>query len=154
MSDPPPTNFTSFSKKIKNKNKIIFFLDVTSDMWHMTYDIWHMTHDTWHMTRDIWHVTCDPQGVWRGGPMRGLGSGHVTCGEDLSNARRCLLHRGHTNPQTNKHADGHRDSMTELAQWADSVKSWEWSLIKYLFLERHSLTVILCFNVQLLSHEC
>ena len=25
------------------------------------------------------------QGVWRGGPMRSLGSGHVTCGEDLSN---------------------------------------------------------------------
>ena len=32
-------------------------------------------------------MTCDPQGphgpsqgVWGGGPMRGLGSGHVTCG--------------------------------------------------------------------------
>ena len=34
--------------------------------------------------------------------MRGLGSGHVTCGEDLSNARGCLLHRG----ETYKHTDG------------------------------------------------
>ena len=50
--------------------------------------------------------------------MKGLGSGHVTCREDLSNPRRCLLHRGHTDRQT----DGYRDSMTESAQWADSVK--------------------------------
>ena len=27
-----------------------------------------------------------------------------------------------TNKQTNKHTDGHGDSMTESAQWADSVK--------------------------------
>ena len=27
--------------------------------------------------------------------------------------------RGHTN----RHTDGHRDSMTESAQWADSVKT-------------------------------
>ena len=41
------------------------------------------------------------------------------CEEDLSNGRRGLLHRG----QTDKHTHGHRDSMTESAQWADSVKS-------------------------------
>ena len=40
------------------------------------------------------------------------------CEEDLSNERRGLLHRGHTYI----HGDGHRDSMTESAQWADSVK--------------------------------
>ena len=40
------------------------------------------------------------------------------CEEDLSNGRRCLLHRGQTDIQT----DGHCDTMTELAQWADSVK--------------------------------
>ena len=53
--------------------------------------------------------------------MRGLGSGHVTCGEDLSNERRCLLHRGHAETP----ADGYCDSMTESAQWADSVKMVE-----------------------------
>ena len=55
--------------------------------------------------------------------MRGLGSGHVTCGKDLSNARKYLLHRGHTNPQTHKPTDLHRDSMTESVQWANSVKT-------------------------------
>ena len=56
--------------------------------------------------------------------MRGLGSGHVTCGEDLSNERICLLHRG----LMYIHTYGHRNSMTESAQLADSVKSkkiWE-----------------------------
>ena len=57
--------------------------------------------------------------------MRSLGSGLVTCGDDLSNERRCLLHRGHTNIHTHVHSDGHRDSMTESAQWADSVKREE-----------------------------
>ena len=54
--------------------------------------------------------------------MRGLGSGHVICGEDLSNARKGLLHMGHTYIRTDRHTHGHRDYMTELAQWADSVK--------------------------------
>ena len=40
------------------------------------------------------------------------------CEEDLSNERRGLLHRG----QTHRRTDGHRDSMTESAQWANSVK--------------------------------
>ena len=40
------------------------------------------------------------------------------CEEDLSNERRGLLHRG----QTYIHTDGHRNSMTESAQLADSVK--------------------------------
>ena len=52
------------------------------------------------------------QGVWRGGPMRG------GCEEDLSDKRKGLFHRGHART----HAHGHRDSMTESAQWADSVK--------------------------------
>ena len=42
------------------------------------------------------------------------------CEEYLSNERRGLLHRGHTYRQT----DGLRDSMTESAQWADSVKKY------------------------------
>ena len=40
------------------------------------------------------------------------------CEEDLSNERKGLLHRG----QTYRHTHGHCDSMTESAQWADSVK--------------------------------
>ena len=49
--------------------------------------------------------------------MRGLGSGHVTCGPMRGLEKNCMG-RG----QTNKSTDGHRDSMTESAQWADSVK--------------------------------
>ena len=30
--------------------------------------------------------------------------------------------RGQTHKQTNRHTDGHRDYLTESAQWADSVK--------------------------------
>ena len=41
------------------------------------------------------------------------------CEEVLSNERRGLLHRVYTYTQTY----GHRDSMTESAQWADSVKN-------------------------------
>ena len=50
MTDPPPTNFTSFKKKY------IYNL-VTQDMWQVTRDTWHLTHDMWHMTCDMWHVT-------------------------------------------------------------------------------------------------
>ena len=80
-------------------------LRVTLDLWHVTCDAWHVTPDMWHVTCDTWHVTLrgphgPSQGVWRGGPMRGLGSGHMTCGEDLSNGRRCLLHRGQTYTNT------------------------------------------------------
>ena len=49
-------------------------------MWHVTRDMWHVTRDMWHMTHDTWHIGVPSQGAWRGGPMRGLGSGHVTCG--------------------------------------------------------------------------
>ena len=41
------------------------------------------------------------------------------CEEDLSNERKGHLHRGHTDV----HTHGHRNSMTESAQWADSVKN-------------------------------
>ena len=107
-------------------------------MWHVTHDTWHVTHDTWHVTCDTWHVTFrgprgPSQGVWKGGPMRGLGSGHVTCGEDLSNARRCLLHRGQTYRQTYIQTDGHHNSMTESAKWANSVKIWIGSIFMHLF---------------------
>ena len=57
--------------------------------------------------------------------MRGLGSGHVTCGP-MRGLEKKLHGEGtdtQTDRQTNKHTDGHRDSMTESAQWADSVKS-------------------------------
>ena len=49
--------------------------------------------------------------------MRGLGSGHVTCGP-MRGLEINFTGRGQTHRQT----DGHRDYMTELAQWADSVK--------------------------------
>ena len=45
------------------------------------------------------------------------------CEEDLSNERRGLLHRGQTHRRTDVQTHGHRDSMTESAQWADSVKT-------------------------------
>ena len=51
--------------------------------------------------------------------MRGLGSGHVTCGPIRGLEKNCVG-RGQTNKQTEKH----RDSMTESAQWADSVKMY------------------------------
>ena len=53
----------------------------------------------------------------REGGMEG-GDGEGGCEEKLSNERKGLLHRGHTVV----HTYGHRDSMTESAQWADSVK--------------------------------
>ena len=50
--------------------------------------------------------------------MRGLGSGHVTCGQ-MRGLEINFTGRGHTYV----HTYGHRDSMTESAQWADSLKS-------------------------------
>ena len=44
------------------------------------------------------------------------------CEEDLSNERKGLFHRGHTDVHTYIQTDGHRNSMTESAQWANSVK--------------------------------
>ena len=55
--------------------------------------------------------------------MRGLGSGHVTCGP-MRGLKKCIG-RGQTHKQTNRQTHGHRDSMTESAQWADSVKRME-----------------------------
>ena len=49
--------------------------------------------------------------------MRGLGSGHVTC-ELMRGLEKNFNGRGHKDVRT----DGHCDSMTELAQWAYSVK--------------------------------
>ena len=49
--------------------------------------------------------------------MRGLGSGNVTCGPMRGLEKNCMG-RGQTDKQTN----GHRDCMTESAQWANSVK--------------------------------
>ena len=45
--------------------------------------------------------------------------------------------------QTDRQTDGHRDSMTESAQWADSVKIRILLLgkIKYEFCSLYSLTV-------------
>ena len=48
--------------------------------------------------------------------MRGLGSGHVTCGPMKG------LEINSLGGDTDVHTHGHRDSMTESAQWADSVK--------------------------------
>ena len=52
--------------------------------------------------------------------MRGLGSGHVTCGSMRGLEKR--LHGEGTDRQTDQHTNRHRDSMTESAQRADSVK--------------------------------
>ena len=57
----------------------------------------------WHVTHDTWHIGGPSQGVWRGGPMRGLGSGHVTCGPmrglEINYAGRRHAHT-HTHVQT------------------------------------------------------
>ena len=61
----------------------------------------------------------------------GDGEGGEGCEKDLSNERKGLLHRGHTYICTDRHTDGHCNSMTESAQWADSVKNnfFEFQLI-------------------------
>ena len=57
MTDPPPTNFTSFAPPPKNKKKRKKKKIVTCDTWHVTPDTWHVTRDTWHLTHDTWHMT-------------------------------------------------------------------------------------------------
>ena len=61
--------------------------------------------------------------MWRGGAMRGVGSGHMTCGP-MRGLEINYAGRGRSYIP----ADGHRDSMTESVQWADSVKiaSQQW----------------------------
>ena len=51
--------------------------------------------------------------------MRGLGSGHVTCGPMTGLEK--IAWGG--DKQTDRQTDGHCNSMTESAQWADSVKN-------------------------------
>ena len=56
--------------------------------------------------------------------MRGPGSGCVTCGP-IRGLEKKLHGKGtdrQTNRQTDKQTNGHGNSMTESAQWADSVK--------------------------------
>ena len=76
---------------------------MTRDTWYVTCDTWHVTCYTWHVTRDTWHLGGPSQAVWRGGPMRGLGSGHVTRGPmrglEINYAGRGHAHT-HTCPQT------------------------------------------------------
>ena len=82
----------------------------------------------WHVTRDMWHVTCDPQGpTWAlsGGVERGTNERPGIWSCDLW--RRPLQWKEMsssqgTDVQTYRQTHGHRDSMTESAQWADSVK--------------------------------
>ena len=69
-------------------------------------------------------IQCLPYaGFFWGGPMRGLGSGHVTCGPmrglEINFTGRGLIE---TYRRTYIHTYGHPDSMTESAQWAESVK--------------------------------
>ena len=54
--------------------------------------------------------------------MRGLESGHVTCGP-MRGLEINFTGRGQTDRHTDRHTDGHSDSMTESAQWVDSVQS-------------------------------
>ena len=64
--------------------------------------MWHVTRDTWHVTRDIWHMTPTQHPPHtHTHPTQNLGG----CEEDLSNGRKCLLHRGHTDIQTYRQTD-------------------------------------------------
>ena len=73
--------------------------------------------------------------------MRGLGSGHVTCGP-MRGLEINFTGRGHTYGQT----DGHRDSMTESAQWADSVKIALLCLLCFMFY-------VLCENTDFIIQK-
>ena len=66
------------------------------------------------------------------------------CEEDLSNERRGLLHRGQTYTHTDIQTDGHRDSMTESAKWADSVKIYR----SFKFILMESKLGLQCTKVQ------
>ena len=72
----------------------------------MTYDMWHVTRDMWHVTHDT-HPTPLPTHTH---PTPNLGG----CEEDLS--KKTAL------DGTEKHTNGHGDSMTDPAQRAESVK--------------------------------
>ena len=56
-----------------------------------------------------------------GGTMRGLGSGHVTCGP-MRGLEINFTGRGHTDRHTDRQTHGHVDSMTDPAQRTESVK--------------------------------
>ena len=73
----------------------------------MTHDTSHITHHTSHITHRRALPGGDTGGVKKTSPMKGK----VFFSGDRQ-----------TDRQTDIHADGHRDSMTELTQWADSVK--------------------------------
>ena len=100
---------------------------MTCDTWHVTRDMWHVTHDMWHVTRDTRHMT---YGAPRG-PLRGFGEGDQWEAWDLvmwpvektSPMKGKVFFTG--DKHTHRRTDGHRDSMTESAQWADSVKIWK-----------------------------
>ena len=53
--------------------------------------------------------------------MRGLGTDHVIPGPMRGLEKNCIRWHKRTDRQT----DRHRDSKTELAQWADSVKRFK-----------------------------
>ena len=52
--------------------------------------------------------------------MRGLVTDHVISGPMRGLTKNCIRWR----KQTDKQTDRHGDSMTESAQWADSMKIW------------------------------
>ena len=76
--------------------------------------------------------------------MRGLGSGHVTCGPMRDLEKNCMG-RGQTDTHTDKQTDGHWDSMTESAQWADSVKN---TLCKNVSIQLNLNWPLFAINVQ------
>ena len=55
--------------------------------------------------------------------MRGLGSGHVTCGPMRGLEKNCTRWHIHTHKQNDRQTHGHGDSMTDPAQRAESVKT-------------------------------
>ena len=73
----------------------------------MTRDTWHVTHDTWHMTPTHTHT---PPQIW---------------GDVKKTSPKKLHPMAQTDKQTDRQTSGHGDSMTESAQWADSVKNCE-----------------------------
>ena len=92
------------------------------DTWHVACYTWHVTRDTWHVTEDTWHMT--HRRALSGGVERGTNErpGIWSCDIWANERPRKKLHGEGTVRQTDKKTNGYRDSLTESAQWADSVK--------------------------------
>ena len=114
-------------------------------MWHVTCDTWHVTRDTWHVTHDTWHMTPTQPPLTHKHTPHPLIWGDV---KKTSPMKGKVFFTGDRHTYTSHH--GHRDSMTESAQWADSVKMCVCLVLVMIPLYLHG--ILHCFqNVQLLS---